>query len=541
MSLVSHPEGASVLVGVQDISPLTEIAPAHPLALDILSRAWLTATTTAAGAQPGDTDIVGPPISRLSEIIQLLVSSFRNTDAVTLLASLSTLFRSLPEPAVPHDHSWLQQLTNLIHALVIARPTAASREAYTNFSATLLQLYPASAQSLLFSSPSAASASHSDRPPASYLLVSLILIDLRSSLPTLLSKLNSPSYTPISIRLASAYDVLTSFTAHLLQHSHLDEIDESDDVAAAASVPFAPDLLIKLHKASVETLSATAEHLRDRYDAALAGAPGLAPEGIEGPAHTSRGSHLTLPWDAADPAQRVTADPLVLAALRSLALWLREDDASPALRSSAVGLMDMFVALYASPETTAPIRDAILVALEGLLPPDATIPAGDGEDSDDDDDLALDTRAGEGAAAFLSHDGWAVLAGDLAAILRVAQPSAVDARRGIEVARVLVPLVEQEAAAGSHSRDEWMGFVAAAGGWAVPDSNGDALVDDLRIAALQVAAALVEAASHGTRRRFAPAIGAAVGVAEALSRRRGTAEQAEDLRGILETLRAAQR
>lgn len=92
LSMVSHAEGASVFVSVEDVTPLTEMAPSQPLVLDILLHAWLTYMT-----QP-DSDK-----SKLRSIIDRtvgnLTASFKNTDAVTLLDFLSNLLPRL-EPEV---------------------------------------------------------------------------------------------------------------------------------------------------------------------------------------------------------------------------------------------------------------------------------------------------------------------------------------------------------------------------------------------------------------------------------------------------------
>lgn len=93
-SLVSQQNGAVALIQVDDLSPLTEIAPSHPLVLDIFSLAWLQSMT----AEINDGNALAAKIERT---IESLVASFKGTDAVTLLACLADLLRKL-DPKVCH-------------------------------------------------------------------------------------------------------------------------------------------------------------------------------------------------------------------------------------------------------------------------------------------------------------------------------------------------------------------------------------------------------------------------------------------------------
>jgi hypothetical protein len=93
LSLVSHPDGAAVFTAIDDLSPLTEIAPSQPLVLDTLLHAWVNAMT----ATPDKAKLR----SKIDSTISSLVSSFKGTDAVTLLSFLATLLPRL-EPEVSH-------------------------------------------------------------------------------------------------------------------------------------------------------------------------------------------------------------------------------------------------------------------------------------------------------------------------------------------------------------------------------------------------------------------------------------------------------
>jgi len=411
---------------------------------------------------------------------------------------------------LPLQPTWLPSAAGLVHRLASGKPAPAARDAYTQAAAALLHHYPSAAAQQLFAPG-----------PAAFLLVSLVLADVRASLPGLLARLNSPDYADASARLAAAYDVLSSFVAHLV---------------SAPDTALAPDHLLKLRAAVADALSATVGHLRERFDASVAGAAGLHPDARSGGGDgAAPPAPLALAWDASSPAHAIGTDPLVLAALRALGLWLREDDA-PALRAEAAGLMDVFLALYAS--GAPPFRDAVLVALEGV-----TAASADDEDdapappADPDPDLdAGPDDAVDGAHVFLGHGGFAVLTADVLAILRAPGPG--EAARGIEAVRVLLPIVEASAGAGE---EEWLSFVRAVAGWGVPaaDDGGESVtvVDDFRIAVLQLATAVLEGAPPGVRRRYARAVSAVVGIAEQLRRREPSApEQTEELDDVLATL-----
>jgi hypothetical protein len=363
---------------------------------------------------------------------------------------------------------------------VASKPTAAGRAAYTNLAATLLQIYPAEASKLLFTDEG-----KSDKP-FPYLLVNLILVDLRSSFPNLLEQLNDPNYESISKRIASAFDVVSAFIGFLVRFLEDESLESS-----ISSLVMAPEFLFKLRQSISDTLSLAIEYLRDRWDGAEAGAMGLHPDARVGAANTSRGSHFTLSWES--KIDRANQDPLILAAVRTLALWLREDE-NDMLRKEATGLTDMFMDLYkSSAEKGARLdfRRPVLVALEGT------------------------TAIEEGAAALLDHNGWEVLAQDLLAILRSTSSASDEdeAARGIEIVRVLIPTVERESPG---SREAWMAVVTAVAAWDVPEAEQPPVVYEFQVAVLQLIAALMSNTHPGMQRRYVHSTSAVLGIVEQL-------------------------
>lgn len=384
-----------------------------------------------------------------------------------------------------------------------SKPTPAGRAAYTNLTASLLQIYPAETSRLLFSDKVGS------EKPFFYLLMNLILVDLRSAFPALLEKLNSPDYESISRRLASAFDVVSAFLGFLVRI-----LDDEDADETFSSIILSPDLLLKLRTSISETMSLAIEYLRDRWDASVTGAMGLHPEARTGTAETSNGSHLTLVWDSkTDVANQ---DHLILSAIRALAIWLREDD-NDTLRKEASGLSDMMVDLYKnSPTGRLDFRRAVLVALEGIV--------------------TLD----KGVTALLENEGWEILTRDMLAIFQASSSVSdeIEAARGIEIVRVLLPVVEREQPG---SREAWMAVVTAVAAWDVPTVQQASTVLEFQVAVLQLVTALLSNTHTAMQRRYVYSISAVLGIAGQLQGKvRGDpvlVESLEDVESTLDPLR----
>ncbi|RAL58488.1 hypothetical protein DID88_005192 [Monilinia fructigena] len=325
--------------------------------LDRLLRAQLSGKVDKGQAR----DMVDLAVAVLHTFSILLPEDIRREPKLTgragsmVKALVQSFIPKLTSEALPRSPKWLRSTIILLRALVNRRPTLAGRVAYTQAAAALLQAYPATCPSLLFNDESLNTSDKSERnsKPFSYLFVNLLLIDLRSSFPSLLAKLNSSDYSNISQRLAAAFDVISSFIGHLVR-----SLDDEDFNAFTIS----PDLMLKLRKDIAETMSLSIEYLRDRWDASIAGASGLHPSARAGTTATSEGTRLTLTWDSMKDS--VTADLLVLASIRALAIWIREDE-NENLRKETAGMMDMFIELYKiSLKEDPDFRYPILLALE---------------------------------------------------------------------------------------------------------------------------------------------------------------------------------
>ncbi|KEY69418.1 hypothetical protein S7711_05732 [Stachybotrys chartarum IBT 7711] len=472
-TLVSRPDGARALVAIGDLSSITEIAPSQPIVLHLLCNAWLNTMT----APPDNVDLK----SHVSTTIQGLVSSFRSTDAVTLLEFLGTFLRQAdPAPIlqiIPSHPKWLKAVVGYIQNLVTSRPTPEARSAYTNAAASLLQTYPSEAQILLFSDH------EKDGKPFAYLFVNLLLIDIRSTVPSLLEQLNSSTYSTTSRRLASAFDVICFFIGYLVR---------SLDDEAFDKLVMPPESLLKLRKGISETMSVTLEYLRDRWDASVAGAMGLHPDARTATAEVSTGSRLTLAWDSKDNS--ANQDPFTLSAVRALALWLREDE-NETLRGEATGLTDMLLELYQlQPNDALDFRSPVLVAFEALV------------------------TLEQGREMLLNHNGWELLSKDLVSIIHKLTQDIEerDLSRGIEIVRVLLAIADQEA---SSTPEAWMDLITTVAAWPVPDYEQKPSMQEFEVAALQLCCTLIVNAGVGMRNRFKHSISAIVGLATTLNQR----------------------
>ena len=286
--------------------------------------------------------------------------------------------------------------------------------------------------------------------------------------------------------MAAAFDVISSFIGYLVR-----SLDEESSFLAFG---MPPDLLLKLRKDIAETISLTIEYLRDRWDASVAGASGLHPSARTGTAATSEGTRLTLTWDSIKDA--VTADPLILAGIRALAIWIREDE-NENLRNESAGIMDMLVELYKTSNVEKlDFRYPVLLALEGILVTE------------------------EGVEAFLGQDGWKVVFDDLEQVLQniSSQPaspnSSNEAARGLEIVRVLLAVVDSPST--SSPREEWMEGIKTTASMKLPPVIPAPIILEFHISMLQLSTALLSKAAGGMQKRYVTSSAALSGLSKQL-------------------------
>ncbi|KAM0812470.1 putative DUF1941 family protein [Seiridium cardinale] len=463
----SSSEGSSAFDVVDDWSPLVEIAPKQPMVLSILAWSWINGINSDRTAAA----------TRINDTIGALCASYKGTDGVTLLDFLSKLLSRLDSGLIPKNPTWLGTVVTFIHNLAASKPTAAGREAYTNSAANLLVTYGDTASDMVFQDIFKSSKS------LPYLFMSLILIDIRSSLPNLLENLNRTEYPATSERITSGLIILSFFINRLLQ---MIERADSEDVFTDVQ----PDLLLKLRDSVIETLSLVMEYLRDRWDAAVAGAQGLHPEARSGVTHTASGSMKTLPWDSKH--ESASEDRLLLAALKSLGDWLREDD-TPTLRNEATNLIDLLMDLY-DPTSAARVgvatRPLVLGVLDGIIKED------------------------DGVQALLDHNGWTILSKDLLVILADSgETGQLEHELGQHISAILSAITGSR----SVTPEDWLDLVTRVSAYTVPPMPLPLLsLQHLWADVLELSASLLTKAPPGVKKRYVHSASALTGIARVI-------------------------
>jgi len=87
LTIVSQRSGALEFMKIEDVSPLTEIAPQQSLVLDIFSLTWSNVSTEAS-----ELPVLQNTINR---VMPMLLVGFERTDAVTFLAFIGEILRKI--------------------------------------------------------------------------------------------------------------------------------------------------------------------------------------------------------------------------------------------------------------------------------------------------------------------------------------------------------------------------------------------------------------------------------------------------------------
>ncbi|KAI5817090.1 Neurochondrin-domain-containing protein [Pyronema omphalodes] len=273
-------------------------------------------------------------LQRLLPMICVKLERCPRAEKASILSLLGDLLIRTPTEYLPADQSWASSVYNALSPLIFAAPNSTERRHITIVIAALLNAYP---PSLLFSPPFPARTVQ--------LLLQLTTIDLRASFPSLSEQLASPNYPVTSQRLAASFDIISSFITFLIS---------SEDFSA---ISLEPESLLKLRNDIGETFGLTTEFLRDRWDAVYTGSSGLEPE-------ADPDAPKSLTWDAPSMTGP-EKDPLVMAAMRALGIWLKEDEG---LRKECGGLVDVFLGLWTKgKDAGVDYRPWILAAFSGVL------------------------------------------------------------------------------------------------------------------------------------------------------------------------------
>lgn len=369
---------------------------------------------------------------------------------------------------LPSDTAWVKSTYSGIDTIITSGHTSKERHHTTIIAASLLHRY---SPALLFehTTPTSAKgktrATPSSDKPFVYFFLQLVLIDLRASFPALMESLAKPSYGTTAHRLATSFDIVAAFLGYLVT---------ADSFATFA---LTPDLLLKLRSDLSETFGLTLEFLRDRWDAAFAGA-----EGFE-PGHEDKGTLLALTWDT-NLRGGLLGDPLVMASVRALSLWLREEES---LRAEAGGMVDFFLGLWVrGREAGIDYRVWVVGALEGIVEED------------------------HGRAQFTKYGGWEVVWGDLKHVYSVRDVGEEETGLAVAEARLLCEILVM----GGSCEEGRCREVCAVVGRRGPGRMGSELDAEV----LKLASACLANVPRETRRRMGQEVGKVRGLAEILVR-----------------------
>ncbi|MCJ1364914.1 hypothetical protein MMC16_004031 [Acarospora aff. strigata] len=497
LTFSSEAHGAQRLLGLdtEAISPLLELNLQQALVLEVFQRAFLIVSALDDVSQT-------PLCQTLHEIISALLNSFRDTECTQLFDFINHLLNNVP-PWILYPATWLPSVAASIHTAILKSPNDTASDARMSavvLSATLLRIYREEFSALLFKS-SAPKKSSSDKKPVIYLSINLLLIDIRATIPSLLGMLNSTSFPNTCKRLAASYDIIVGFLGYLLKS--LD--DESDSQGVTDSL-LPPSLMLRLRTDIAEAMSSTVEYMRDRFDAAVDRTNGIqASSKISEHSSQPTSQHLSLPWYSLDDCSPELH--LVAAQVRTLGLWLREDE-NEKLRTEAVSIIDILLNLY-SFISTDDIRSPIVIALEAIV----TVP--------------------EGVKSFLEKHGWAILFEDLKSTLTSSTTAEEHSIRTIEIVRLLLAVVESDTA--DLFREEWMEVVSASVASSVSQPSTSVELE-LRIGAWQLAVELLDRAPVVVRRKYEKEARRMMEMANGLLKleRNEDGENAEGLREVVD-------
>lgn len=315
-----------------------------------------------------------------------------------------------------------------------------SRHAVVLLTSSLIRTYPGNFPFLLFGHRQREGPVTSKKP-LSWLFAQLRIIDIRSSIPSLMEKLETPEYPMISERLTACYEITSALIGFLVQTN----VALTEGEGGFQTLPFSVELILQMREDLSNICSLTVEYFRERYDTTTGGfhpaSRDLLGECVE------RGSSPQ-PTGNAPPMSR---EPLIGAQLQMLALWLREDDGET-VREQAASILKIMLSLYG---TNDDFRTPLLTVIEQTL------------------------NISGGIDVFRHNHGWEKLMKDLKAVLEYPRtpPSHVIAY-GIQIHDIIAPVALQTIETYPEKK-EWLDMVRLA----IPlDERGSADFLDLKVA-----------------------------------------------------------
>ncbi|KAL8798676.1 MAG: hypothetical protein Q9200_007722 [Gallowayella weberi] len=324
---------------------LSQLAIEFPLSLKIIDLAFRSAIK-----ETGNISVLQPKIHRTFSEWITVFNYHGNVDTITLFEHVCRLLVYIPEDQASEIPKWLAPLAQLILQSSNTRhedPTK-SRHVIVSLSIALMRCYPKQFPDLLFGSSllMKTRAPNSYTRPIIWMFVQLRLVDIRSSIPSLLEASSGPGYGRTLIHLTACYDLISAFIRFLVDCS--EAMSGSDD--GSDKLPFSPEFLLQIREDISDTCSLTVEYLCDRFQMSqVCGA--ILPARPEIRTNQDR-LHLV----ARIPQPPIMAeDPLVRSQLAMLSFWLREDEGET-LTKEAGSMVNVIFGMYGkAPDFRCPL------------------------------------------------------------------------------------------------------------------------------------------------------------------------------------------
>ncbi|KAL8939120.1 MAG: hypothetical protein Q9216_003533 [Gyalolechia sp. 2 TL-2023] len=431
LTLASTHHGTAALLKVPDWTKFVPFIRDYEDGLKIFEYTCAIVALEAA-------DITTQPLQLHETIYSLVNESPQPADSTPLFQCIANMIRFIPkETSTPPN--WLAPVARLLLRSITASSfkSQENKRAIVHAGASLVRTYPKHFPIILFSSE-LRDGSGATSKPLCWLFVQDQLKDIQTWIPSLAGKPDSPECDRNSTRLADSYDILTAFMGFLVQMEDIRHDSDSD----LQVFPNDPNLLCLVEEGLSSTCSLTIKHLCKSYDTATAGTSLI--EGSTG-----------VPVSSNTDLFHIRENRLILAQLRMLALWLREDRGEK-IHEEAADMMVLLLGLYYPQDET---RWPILAVLEQLILNESNIDS------------------------LLHNNGWETLVNDFSSIIH--SPSAqVESFECLElIVDMLAPVANHIIKSGAASRYgmEFIGVVCTF------DANGSRDVLEMKCAALFVA------------------------------------------------------
>ncbi|KAL8677519.1 MAG: hypothetical protein Q9186_006061 [Xanthomendoza sp. 1 TL-2023] len=425
-TLAATAHGSAALLASKSWPVLSQLAVEFPLSFEIINltfRFAINATGNISGLQP---NIHGT----LSEWITVF-DYHRNVDTIPLFEHVHGLLEYLPKDQASDIPRWLAPLTLrlLESSTTCYENPSKSRYAIVSLSIALMRCYTQSFPSLLYGSSLRMDTTVINKytttiKPTTWMFVQLCLVDIRSSIPSLIEGSSRPGYGSTLTHLTACYDLISAFIGFLVDCS--DAMSGSDD--DSDKLPFSPELLLQIREDISNTCSLTVEYLCDRFQMSqVCGAIPPARPGI-------RTNQDRLSLVAKTPQSPIMAeDPLVRSQLAMLSLWLREDEGEM-LRKEAGSMANVIFGLYGK----APdLRYPLVMILEQF-------------------------QYNPGGLHHIRYtDGWSILIDDLTSIVQSRAPDRDTVICGLQMVDMMGPVALHAIKEGK-SEEEWQPFARIA-------------------------------------------------------------------------------